>query len=70
MDDFVWIDVEADGFLYNMVRSIAGTLVLVGTGPLARVEGRRGARAPRTAARPARRPRRKGSSWSGSATPE
>jgi tRNA pseudouridine38-40 synthase len=32
MGDFVWIDVEADGFLYNMVRAIAGTLVLVGTG--------------------------------------
>jgi tRNA pseudouridine38-40 synthase len=30
--DHVWIDVEADGFLYNMVRSIAGTLVLVGSG--------------------------------------
>ena len=28
----MWIDVEADGFLYNMVRSITGTLVLVGTG--------------------------------------
>ena len=28
----VWIEVEADGFLYNMVRSIAGTLVLVGAG--------------------------------------
>ena len=26
------IEVEADGFLYNMVRSIAGTLVLVGSG--------------------------------------
>ena len=26
------IEVEADGFLYNMVRSIAGTLVLVGAG--------------------------------------
>ena len=26
------IEVEADGFLYNMVRSIAGTLMLVGTG--------------------------------------
>jgi tRNA pseudouridine38-40 synthase len=39
MTDFVWIDVEADGFLYNMVRSIAGTLLLVGTGrwPVARV---------------------------------
>jgi tRNA pseudouridine38-40 synthase len=28
----VTIEVEADGFLYNMVRSIAGTLVLVGAG--------------------------------------
>jgi tRNA pseudouridine38-40 synthase len=27
---FVWVEVEADGFLYNMVRSITGTLVLVG----------------------------------------
>ncbi|MFO0956907.1 MAG: tRNA pseudouridine(38-40) synthase TruA [Isosphaeraceae bacterium] len=30
MQDFVWLDVEADGFLYNMVRAIAGTLVMVG----------------------------------------
>ena len=30
--DFVWLDVEADGFLYNMVRSIAGTLINVGRG--------------------------------------
>jgi tRNA pseudouridine38-40 synthase len=29
---FVTIEVEADGFLYNMVRSIAGTLNLVGAG--------------------------------------
>ncbi len=28
----VRLEVEADGFLYNMVRAIAGTLVLVGTG--------------------------------------
>ena len=28
----VWVDVEADGFLYNMVRAIAGTLVQVGRG--------------------------------------
>ncbi len=28
----VTIEVEADGFLYNMVRSIAGTLVFVGSG--------------------------------------
>jgi tRNA pseudouridine38-40 synthase len=31
-EDLVTIEVEADGFLYNMVRSITGTLVLVGTG--------------------------------------
>jgi tRNA pseudouridine38-40 synthase len=30
--DFIWIDVEADGFLYNMVRAIAGTLINVGRG--------------------------------------
>ncbi len=30
MGDFVSVEVEADGFLYNMVRSIAGTLILVG----------------------------------------
>jgi tRNA pseudouridine38-40 synthase len=30
--DTVWIDVEADGFLYNMVRAIAGTLMNVGRG--------------------------------------
>ena len=28
----IWIDVEADGFLYNMVRAIAGSLVQVGRG--------------------------------------
>jgi tRNA pseudouridine38-40 synthase len=32
VDPLVWIEVEADGFLYNMVRAIAGTLMLVGTG--------------------------------------
>jgi tRNA pseudouridine38-40 synthase len=39
MGSFVWVDVEADGFLYNMVRSITGTLIRVGTGrwPEARV---------------------------------
>ena len=31
-EPLVSIEVEADGFLYNMVRTIAGTLVLVGTG--------------------------------------
>jgi len=35
----IWIDVEADGFLYNMVRTIAGTLINVGRGywPVAQV---------------------------------
>jgi tRNA pseudouridine38-40 synthase len=28
--DYIWLDVEADGFLYNMVRAIAGTLINVG----------------------------------------
>ena len=32
---FIHIDVEADGFLYNMVRNIVGTLVEVGRGKLA-----------------------------------
>ncbi len=30
--DWIYIDVEGDGFLYNMVRNIVGTLVDVGTG--------------------------------------
>jgi tRNA pseudouridine38-40 synthase len=28
--EYIWIDIEADGFLYNMVRSIAGTLINIG----------------------------------------
>jgi tRNA pseudouridine38-40 synthase len=32
MGDWIWVDVEADGFLYNMVRAIVGTLVDVGRG--------------------------------------
>ena len=28
----VWIEVEGNGFLYNMVRIIAGSLVMVGAG--------------------------------------
>lgn len=31
-DDWVYIDVEGDGFLYNMVRNIVGTLVEAGVG--------------------------------------
>lgn len=30
--EHIWLDVEADGFLYNMVRTIAGTLMNVGRG--------------------------------------
>lgn len=32
LGESIWIDVEADGFLYNMVRAIAGTLMNVGRG--------------------------------------
>jgi len=32
MGEWIWLDVEADGFLYNMVRAIAGTLINVGRG--------------------------------------
>ena len=28
----IWFEIEADGFLYNMVRNIVGTLVEVGRG--------------------------------------
>jgi tRNA pseudouridine38-40 synthase len=31
-DQLLWVDVEANGFLYNMVRAITGTLVQVGRG--------------------------------------
>ncbi len=31
-DDWVYVDTEGDGFLYNMVRNIVGTLVEVGIG--------------------------------------
>jgi tRNA pseudouridine38-40 synthase len=37
--EYVWLDVEADGFLYNMVRAIAGTLMQIGRGhwPISKV---------------------------------
>ena len=58
----VWIDVEADGFLYNMVRAIAGTLMNVGRGfwPESKVAEILDGRGPH--ARPGRRPRRGGCS--------
>jgi tRNA pseudouridine38-40 synthase len=34
--DFLLIDIEADGFLYKMVRNIVGTLMAVGSGQLPR----------------------------------
>jgi tRNA pseudouridine38-40 synthase len=30
--DYLWIDLVADGFLYNMVRAIVGTLIRIGRG--------------------------------------
>lgn len=33
-DDFIYIDIEADGFLYKMVRNIVGTLLRIGGGKL------------------------------------
>ncbi|MFA5311212.1 MAG: tRNA pseudouridine(38-40) synthase TruA [Candidatus Omnitrophota bacterium] len=32
--DFVYINIEADGFLYNMARNIVGTLIEIGRGSL------------------------------------
>ncbi|OGX40038.1 MAG: tRNA pseudouridine(38-40) synthase TruA [Omnitrophica WOR_2 bacterium RIFCSPHIGHO2_02_FULL_50_17] len=32
--DFIFIDIEADGFLYKMVRNIVGTLLEIGSGRL------------------------------------
>jgi len=32
--DFIYIDIEANGFLYNMVRNIVGTLIEIGRGKL------------------------------------
>ncbi len=39
-NELIWIEFEADGFLYNMVRTIAGTLINVGRGywPASQVE--------------------------------
>ncbi|MCL4144128.1 UNVERIFIED_CONTAM: hypothetical protein GTU68_036951, partial [Idotea baltica] len=39
-DDFIVLEIEADGFLYNMVRTITGTLINIGreTWPVSNVE--------------------------------
>lgn len=36
--DLIYIDIEADGFLYNMVRNIVGTLIEIGRGKLKKRE--------------------------------
>ncbi|MBU1087003.1 MAG: tRNA pseudouridine(38-40) synthase TruA, partial [Candidatus Omnitrophica bacterium] len=33
-NDLIFIDIQADGFLYNMVRNIVGTLIEIGRGKL------------------------------------
>jgi tRNA pseudouridine38-40 synthase len=38
--EIIYIDIEADGFLYNMVRNIVGTLIDVGRGKLTPVDVR------------------------------
>ena len=58
--DWIWLDVEADGFLYNMVRAIAGTLMNVGRGYWPESQVADDPAAPRTARRPGRRRRRRG----------
>ncbi|MBI3617874.1 MAG: tRNA pseudouridine(38-40) synthase TruA [Candidatus Omnitrophica bacterium] len=35
-DDFIYIDIEADGFLYKMVRNIVGALLQIGRGKLSK----------------------------------
>jgi len=39
--DFLYIDIEADSFLYNMVRNIAGTLLEIGRGRFSKGSMRR-----------------------------
>ncbi len=39
--DFIHIDIEADGFLYKMVRNIVGTLLTIGSGKLPKDSTRR-----------------------------
>ena len=39
--EFIWIEIVGDGFLYNMVRTIVGTLIPVGRGQYDGAEVRR-----------------------------
>ena len=47
----ITLEIEADGFLYNMVRTIVGTLVEVGRGDAGRSLARRSPRRPRSQSR-------------------
>ncbi|MDD2752435.1 MAG: tRNA pseudouridine(38-40) synthase TruA [Candidatus Omnitrophica bacterium] len=41
LNNFIYIDIEADGFLYNMARNIVGTLLEVGKGKFSEKDLRR-----------------------------
>lgn len=64
-DGIVTIDVCGNGFLYNMVRIIAGTLVYVGTGAHGVRGGRRSCRLMRPGGAPGLQLRRMGYIWRG-----
>ena len=61
------LEIDADGFLYNMVRAIVGTLVEVGRGANGE-DWPAGFCRPLIAAPPVPRRRRKGFSWWASST--
>ena len=63
-DDFITIEVEADGFLYNMVRAIVGLSSKLAAAA-SRKPGPATCSGPWTVASPGRPRPRKGSAWSG-----